>query len=139
MNWFSGRFVVCVALVMVVVVSASSFAGDRCCRKASKTYGRRCETRCCPNQADTCLSTSTTCAPAATCCHPVATCCRPSVTTCCAEACNSNPTAGGEPTAQELRQSLMKIQPFEVSPEMRYWMNLNGNINARGPVYRLGQ
>lgn len=132
MNWFGGRFVVCVALVMVL--SASSFAGDRSCQRTAKTCGRRCEMRCCPNQADTCLSNRTTCNPAATCCHPAATSCCPSGTTCCAEAASTNPTVGVAPTTDESSQPVMMLQPYELSPEVLYWMQLNGSINARGGV-----
>lgn len=73
MNWFGGRLVVCVALVMVV--SASSFAGDRCCRRVSRICDRSREARCCQNLNATCISTGAACEPAATCCLPTATCC----------------------------------------------------------------
>ena len=99
MNWFSGRFVVCVALLMVV--SASSFAGDRCCRRVSKTCERSREARCCQNLNVTDISTDAACAPATTCCQPVATCCVPT----------NAPIA---PLPDDLRKSLSNIPSFEV-------------------------
>ena len=73
MNWFGGRFVVCVAVLMVV--SASALAQDCCCQQVSKKCHRTGEMRRCVNHDAACFPTGATCVPAATCCRPSATIC----------------------------------------------------------------
>lgn len=126
MNCFGGRFVVCVAVLMVV--SASALAQDRCCRRVSKSCQRAGEIRRCENHDAACFSTGATCAPAAT-------YCRPSATTCCSETVRPNHAAGVAPTTDQLPQPQFHLQlhlpPFPDfnSPESRYWQNLRNKAN----------
>lgn len=130
MNWFGGRFIVCATVLMVI--SASVLAQDRCCQKISKRCHRSSEIRDCAIHDAACFSTVTTCAPAATCCQPVPTCCRPSATTCCSERVCSNPADCGGLTTEQIPPpqfpELQNIPDFN-SPEARYWQRLNDRVN----------
>lgn len=129
MNCFSGRFVVCAAVLMV---SASALAQDRGCQKISKRCHRSSEIRGCVIHDAAYSSTVATCAPAATCCQPVPTCCWPSATTCCSEIVCSSPADCGGLTTEQIPQPQFPEQwniPDFNSPEARYWQRLRDRAN----------
>ncbi len=130
MTCFGGRFVVCAVVLMVV--SASALAQDRCCRRVSMSCDRPRETSSCVNHDADCFSTGASCAPTPTCCRPAPVCFGASTTSGCATAGSSVPAIQIVPLTDDIPRSLqdnaVPRKFYYLGDHPPYW----GGRNLRG-------